>query len=115
MPFCANCGSEVPPQAAMCPRCGQTARASSSVARRTESSAVASLVLGIAGFFVCPLVLHILPIIFGNQAQTRIRQDPTLDGEGLARAGVILGWIGVGLAGVFIVFVLFAALLIPFA
>ena len=43
------------------------------------------------------MVLSIPALIVGNQALTKIKQDPTLQGEGLARAGVILGWIGVGL------------------
>ena len=77
---------------------------------RTEGLAITSLVLGIAGFFVCPFVLSILAIVFGNQARTKIRNDPSLGGEPLARAGIILGWIGIGVAViVIVVFILFFA------
>jgi hypothetical protein len=58
-----------------------------------------SLILGIAGLVVCPLIPSIIAIIIGNQAQERLRLDPTLEGESLARAGIILGWVGVGIAG----------------
>lgn len=40
----------------------------------------------------------------GSQARTKIRSDPTLEGESLARVGVILGWVGIGLAALGIVF-----------
>lgn len=106
MPYCSNCGTEMAEQAASCPSCGHPApRAQRATgARRTEGTAVASLVLGIAGFVVCPLITSILAIVFGNQAQRKIAQDPSLEGEGMAKAGVILGWIGVALFAVGILF-----------
>jgi hypothetical protein len=62
-----------------------------------EGSAVAALILGIFGIIACPLILSIPAVIVGLQAQAKIRQDPSLQGEGLARAGVILGWVGIGI------------------
>jgi hypothetical protein len=62
-----------------------------------EGTAVAALILGIFGIIGCPLILSIPALIVGNQALAKIRQDPTLEGEGLARAGVILGWVGIGI------------------
>jgi hypothetical protein len=52
----------------------------------------------------------VLAIIFGGNAKKDIARRPGLGGEGLASAGVILGWIGVGLS-VFglVVFVFLAA------
>ena len=73
---------------------------------QTESSAVASLVLGILGFVACPVVCSILAIVFGNQAKNRIRANPALEGENLAKAGIILGWVGVGLSILGVVFFL---------
>jgi hypothetical protein len=70
---------------------------------RTEGSAVAALVLGILGIMACPLILSIPAVIVGTQARAKIRQDPTLEGEPLARAGIILGWIGIGLAAIGII------------
>ena len=96
MPFCANCGAEVSDQAPACPKCGHP-RAGVGV-RRTEGTAVASLILGILGITACPLILSIVAVILGSQARAKIRNDPTLDGDNLARAGVILGWVGIGMA-----------------
>jgi Domain of unknown function (DUF4190) len=59
--------------------------------RRTDGGAIASLVLGIVGFFVFPVVPSILAVCFGLSAKRRIRRDPGLGGQGLATAGVILG------------------------
>ena len=77
--------------------------------RRTEGLAVASLVLGIAGFIVCPLVCSVLAIVFGTQAKNRVRQDPSLQGEGMAQAGFILGIIGLALGAVVLLIVIIAA------
>lgn len=71
---------------------------------------MASLVLGIAGLVVCPLICSVLAVIFGNQAQGRIQADPSLEGEGMAKAGSILGWVGIGLAALGIVIFVFAFL-----
>lgn len=99
MPYCANCGTEMATAANACPQCGQPVAGRGTYgARQTEGTAVASLVLGIAGIVVCPLICSILAVIFGNQAQAKIRLDPALEGEGMAKAGIILGWIGIGLA-----------------
>jgi hypothetical protein len=95
--FCSNCGTELSEQAPVCPKCGHP-RLSSQGLRRTEGSAIVALVLGILGIMACPLILSIPAVIVGNQARTKIREDPTLEGDGMARAGVILGWIGIGLA-----------------
>lgn len=76
---------------------------------RTESLAVASLVLGIAGFLVCPLVCSILAIVFGTQAKNKIRQDPSLQGAGMAQAGFVLGIISLAVGVIVLVIVIFAA------
>ena len=49
-------------------------------------------------------------IIFGVQAKNKIRQDPSLQGEGMAQAGFILGIISLVLyGGLFIVAIILAA------
>jgi hypothetical protein len=63
--------------------------------RRTSGAAIASLVLGIVGITAFPLIPSILALVFGSRAREEIRANPDLSGEGLATAGVILGWIGV--------------------
>ena len=82
----------------------------SSSAQGTSGNAIASLVLGIAGFVILPLVPSIIAIILGHNAKKDIAGRPGLGGEGMATAGVILGWIGV-CYGVFAVllFLYFAA------
>ena len=60
--------------------------------------AVASLVLGIAGLTVLPFISSVFAVIFGYMARREIRQQPLqTSGDGIAVAGIVLGWIGVGL------------------
>jgi len=62
----------------------------------TNGMAVASLILGIAGLTVVPTIGSVLALILGYMAKRDIRQRPTeTTGEGLATAGVVMGWIGV--------------------
>jgi hypothetical protein len=66
---------------------------------QTSGMAIASLVMGIAGWTVLPLIGSVLAIIFGYMARNDIRQRPDeLEGDGLALAGLVLGWIAVGLS-----------------
>ena len=65
----------------------------------TSGLAIASLVMGIAGWTLLPLIGSILAVIFGYMARSEIRQRPDeLEGEGLAVAGLVLGWIMIGLS-----------------
>jgi hypothetical protein len=60
-------------------------------------------VLGVAGWVVCGIG-SILAIIFGFIAQGQIRQSQGRQGgEGMAKAGIILGFVGVALLAVYIV------------
>jgi hypothetical protein len=103
MAYCANCGTEISEQAPACPKCGHPQHATQGYGR-TEGTAIVALVLGILSIVMWPLalVLGIPAIIVGTQARNRIREDPALQGEGLARAGVITGWVGIGLGVLFI-------------
>lgn len=40
----------------------------------------------------------ILGIVFGYIARRRIRSDPSKEGASLATAGIVLGWVGLGLS-----------------
>ncbi len=64
--------------------------------------AILSLVLSILGLLpILPLVGSIAGIVTGVTARKEIRTQPEkYSGEGTAKAGIILGWIGVGLAAV---------------
>ncbi len=69
---------------------------------RTSGKAIASLVLSLLGLVgVLPLIGPIVGIILGNQAKSEIaRSDGTLTGDGLAQAGVILGWVALALSAI---------------
>ncbi len=60
--------------------------------------AILSLVTGILGFFMLPIVGSIAAIVSGNMALNQFKLLAQPNGsEGLARAGIILGWIGLGI------------------
>jgi hypothetical protein len=67
--------------------------------RQTSTYAVISLIAGILGWTLLPFLGSIGAIIFGHLARAEIRRsNGQLDGDGLAVAGLILGWISVALA-----------------
>jgi len=70
---------------------------------RTEPFAIASIVCAIANFFGAFFIGAILAIVFGKVAQKNIAQNPTLEGGNLARMGIIIGWVGIGLMVAFVV------------
>lgn len=66
--------------------------------QRTSALAIAALACGIAGLTVFPLLASFAAVVLGTMARNELRRDPTLDGDGMATAGLVLGWIGVALA-----------------
>lgn len=69
---------------------------------RTNGFAIASLVLGIVWIY---WIGSILALIFGYIAKGQIdRSGGDQTGRGLAIAGIVLGWIGVGVLALLIVF-----------
>ncbi len=66
---------------------------------QNSSTAVISLIAGILGFTFLPFIGSVIALITGSMAKREIAESRgTLGGEGLAQAGIILGWIGVALA-----------------
>ena len=61
---------------------------------RTSGLAIASLVLGILWLY---WIGSILAVIFGHIAINQAKKDPALRGKGMAIAGLVLGYIGIGL------------------
>jgi hypothetical protein len=115
VPYCANCGRDLSPAAQACPNCGHPGPAAAQTVvapqaappgPRTEGFAIASLVCGIAAFFFIPLVGSILAIALGSAARKRIAEDPDLQGAEMARAGIIIGWVGVALVVLAVVFLI---------
>ena len=65
------------------------------VARRTNGLAIASMVLGILWLY---WIGSILALVFGYTARRQIRERGEA-GDGMAIAGIVLGWVGVGFVG----------------
>lgn len=73
-------------------------------ARHTPGKATASLVLGIIGLVLFPIIPSILAIVFGNSAKHEIdASGGSLGGRGAASAGVILGWVALAIWAVFLI------------
>ena len=66
----------------------------------TSGFAIASLVLSLVGG--CGIG-SVLAIVFGNGAKREIQESRgQLTGEGMATAGIIVGWVGIGLLVVYV-------------
>jgi Domain of unknown function (DUF4190) len=66
-------------------------------AKTTLGLAITSLVLGVLSPLCCSVVTGIPAVICGHIARSKIKKDPTLQGEGLAIAGLVLGYISIAL------------------
>jgi hypothetical protein len=120
--FCSNCGDRLvatapitPPVVQVAPSASAAPAATSAptvsnyspgnyaVAQKTNGKAIASLVLSLLGF-------SILGVIFGHIARGEIRRsNNTQTGDGLALAGLIIGWVGTSLWTLFWFLVFVAA------
>jgi hypothetical protein len=69
--------------------------------RKTNSLALTSMIVSIVSVAMCPLI-GIVGAIMGHKAKGQIRQTGE-DGDGMATAGIIIGWIVFGLFMLFIV------------
>lgn len=79
--------------------------------RTTNGFAVASLVLGI--LFIGGIG-SILALVFGYIAKSRIDQSPGVEGgRGMATAGIVLGWVGVGFILLMIVLMVVGVMSMP--
>jgi hypothetical protein len=73
------------------------------VAAKTNGLAIASLVLGIVWVY---WIGSVLAVIFGHVALSQInKSNGTQQGRGMAIAGLVLGWIGVAVLIVWLLFV----------
>lgn len=70
-------------------------------------SATTALVCGIIGILVCPLVLSIIAIVKGNNARKVIdRSGGRYNNRGSATAGIVLGWVGIALFAIGVIYAL---------
>ena len=79
--------------------------------RETNGYAIASLVLGIVGLSFP--IASIVALVLGYRARREIAASPeTQSGDGLATAGIVLGWVGVAILATFVVIGLLVLLLV---
>ena len=72
-----------------------------SAAPQNSGMAIASLIASILGLTLFPTIGSIIGLILGYMARNQIRDSGgTIGGDGLARAGIIVGWIGIGLMAI---------------
>jgi uncharacterized protein DUF4190 len=63
--------------------------------------AIISLIAGIGGFTFLPLIGSIIALLTGYAARKETRAaPPTASGDGMATAGIVLGWVQIGLGAI---------------
>ena len=74
---------------------------------RTSGTAIASLSFGVLSWVVLPFIGAILAVVLGHSARKEIGRAPpgTIEGDGMAIAGLILGWAHLALFLVAILFI----------
>lgn len=116
--LCSGCGNNVAPGERFCRVCGK--EVSASVANATAAGVAAggppatsgkAIVSLISGLFFFLLPASILAVVFGHLSLRDIRKSAgRLKGEGVAIAGLILGYLGVAFIPFFLII---AAIAIP--
>ncbi len=71
--------------------------------QQDNGSGTIALVTGILSFFVCPIILSIVAIVFGRKGMAAAAAG-TADNGGQAKAGYIMGIISLILGIIFIIF-----------
>ena len=104
---CPRCGWPTSAAEPVCPNCGTDARLAARPfapgyrASSTNGLAVASLVLGILWIY---WIGSVLALVFGYIARRQIAERQGMqDGRGMATAGIVLGWVGIGFLALVIV------------
>jgi hypothetical protein len=64
--------------------------------RRLNNAALAAMIVSLASFVTCPLI-GLVGVYLGMRAKREIRANGE-DGDGMATAGVVVGWVSTGLA-----------------
>jgi len=112
--FCGHCGQPTPDNAPFCTACGKPTPPSPSPyapalgVPETSGQAIASLVFGLFGFF---FPAAITAVVLGHISRSSIRASAgRLKGEGMALAGLILGYMGVAFIPIILII---AAIAIP--
>lgn len=67
--------------------------------QETSTWAIVSLIAGVVSFLFAPFIGSVVAIFTGYAAKKEIRNgDGRISGDGLATAGLVLGWINVALS-----------------
>ncbi len=84
-------------------------------AKRDSTLAIISLVTGIVGWTIFPFIGSIVAVITGHLAKKEIRESGgLLGGDGMALAGLILGYTMIGLTVLaIIIFITVIVLMVP--
>jgi hypothetical protein len=81
--------------------------------KQTNNLAIISLISGILGWTALPWLGSIVAIITGHMARAEIARNPeTMEGDGMAVAGLVLGWsmVVLSLVGLMLVILFFGSL-----
>jgi magnesium-transporting ATPase (P-type) len=63
-----------------------------------STMAIVSLIAGILGFLGLPFIASIVALFAGYAARNETRSNPPrASGDGMATAGIVMGWIQIGL------------------
>lgn len=108
---CPRCGRAVPAEAIKCPLCREwidrgspppPAFAPAPGGTRTSGLAIASMVLGIIGVLTACMCFGLAPaigaLVTGFLALAEFKRDPSVEGRGMATAGVVMGFIAVAVS-----------------
>ncbi len=69
--------------------------------QQSSTMAVISMIASILGITFVPTLGSIVGLILGYMARKQIRESGgAMGGEGSAKAGIIIGWIGIALAAI---------------
>jgi len=75
------------------------APAPQAAAPASNTMALVSLIAGIVGLTIFPLIGSVVAVITGPMARKEIAASAGAQGgDGMARAGIILGWVGIGIS-----------------
>jgi type IV pilus assembly protein PilA len=125
--FCNHCGREVPDSSTFCNNCGANLTTAAPAVPYpvvpapgpaetvpTSGKATASLICGILGLTIFSILTAIPAIIFGHMSRKEIRESGgRLKGDGMALAGMIMGYIGTGVVVLIVPILIIAAIAIP--
>ena len=90
---CPTCRSTIPAGSMICGLCKAITSPDGLYhgPKVNAKDAVQALTFGIIGLFICGVIFGPIAIPKANSAKQQIRNDPTLTGEGMANAGLVMG------------------------